>query len=55
MDKSYRQVLQCVKDSVVSKHQEIIGENFPDEQPPGRLTYDLYKDPFTSTSPNPHR
>ena len=55
MNNSYRQVLQCVKDSVVSKHQEIIGENFPDEQPPGRLTYDLYKDPFTSTSPNPHR
>ena len=55
MNNSYRQVLQCVKDSVVTKHQEIIGENFPDESPKRRLTYDLYKDPFAPPTVNPHR
>ena len=54
MNNSYRQVIHCIKDRVTN-HTENINSNFPDEESPRRLTYDLYKDPFTSTSPNPHR
>ena len=43
MGNSYRQVLHCIKDSVVTNHTENIGSNFPDEESPRRLTYDLYK------------
>tara|TARA_B100001057_G_scaffold912_1_gene860 strand:- start:1003 stop:2529 length:1527 start_codon:yes stop_codon:yes gene_type:complete len=57
MNKSYRQVLHCIKDSVVTNHIEDIGSNFPDKEPPGRLSQDLYVDPIKSgaTGPNPHR
>jgi len=55
MGNSYRQVLHCIKDSVVTNHAENIGSNFPDEESPRRLSQDLYKDALKSTQPNPHR
>ena len=57
MGNSYRQVLHCIKDSVVTNHAENIGSNFPDEESPRRLSQDLYVDPIKSgaTGPNPHR
>ena len=57
MHNSYRQVIHCIKDSVVTNHTENIGSNFPDEESPRRLSQDLYKDPIKSgeTAPSPHR
>ena len=55
MDKSYRQVLHCIKDSVVTNLIENVGSNFPDKESPRRLSQDLYSDPLKSTQPNPHR
>ena len=44
MNNSYRQILHCIKDSVVRNHQEIIGENFPDPESPRKFVVDLYED-----------
>ena len=49
MDKSYRQVLHCIKDSVVTNLIENVGSNFPDKESPRRLSQDLYSDPLKST------
>ena len=42
MGNSYRQVLHCIKDSVVTNHTENIS-NISDEESNIILTYDLYK------------
>ena len=55
MGGSYRQVLHCVKDSVVRNYQENIGENFPDPETPRRLSVNLYEDMDNIQRPNPHR
>ena len=55
MNNSYRQVIHCVKDSVVTNHIENIGSNFPDEDPPGRLSQNLYEDPYKDSGFNHHR
>ena len=49
MDKSYRQVLHCIKDSVVTNLIENVGSNFPDKESPRRLSQDLYSDPLKQT------
>ena len=49
MGNSYRQVIHCIKDSVVTNHTENIGSNFPDKESPSRNSQDLYNDPGKST------
>ena len=55
MDKSYKQILHCIKDSVLTNQTEDIGSNFPDPEGGRKLSVNLYEDIDNMKSPNPHR
>ena len=55
MGKSYKQVLHCIKDSVLTNQVEDIGSNFPDPESGRKLSVNLYEDIYNMKRPSPHR